>query len=83
MFNPNVIPIPGFKNQKRILENLAAWNVELTDKEFESIESALNKITIHGHRRHVETQQATFDNNWNSKKFPKATLLGNFLMTDY
>ncbi|GMA08157.1 aldo/keto reductase [Tetragenococcus halophilus subsp. flandriensis] len=65
---PNVIPIPGSKSQKRILENLAAWNVELTDKEFESIESALNKITVHGHRGHVETQQATFGNNWKSKK---------------
>lgn len=65
---PNVIPIPGSKNQKRILENLAAWNVELTNKEFESIESALNKITVHGHRGHVETQQASFGNNWKDKK---------------
>ncbi len=31
---PNCVPIPGSKNQKRILENLGAWNVELTDDEF-------------------------------------------------
>ena len=28
---PNVVPIPGSKNQERILENLAAWDVILTD----------------------------------------------------
>ncbi len=65
---PNVIPIPGSKNQKRILENLAAWNVELTDNEFESIESALDNITVYGHRGHVETQQASFGNHWKDKK---------------
>ena len=28
---PNVVPIPGSKNQERILENLGAWNVTLSD----------------------------------------------------
>lgn len=31
---PHIVPIPGSKNQERILENLGAWNVELTDAEF-------------------------------------------------
>lgn len=61
---PNVIPIPGSKNQERILENLGAWNVELTDEEFEAIESELNKIPIHGNRGHVESQQNAFGKNW-------------------
>jgi aryl-alcohol dehydrogenase-like predicted oxidoreductase len=47
---PNVVPIPGSKNQERILENLGAWNVELTDEEF----AALDTCAVHGHRRHVE-----------------------------
>ena len=51
---PNVVPIPGSKNQERILENLDAWNVELTDNEFTVLESALNAIPVHGHRGQVE-----------------------------
>ena len=51
---PNVVPIPGSKNQERILENLGAWNVELTDNEFTVLESALDAIPVHGHRGQVE-----------------------------
>ncbi|AYW48547.1 aldo/keto reductase [Tetragenococcus osmophilus] len=61
---PNVIPIPGSKNQERILENLASWNVKLTSKEFKAIESELNQITVYGHRGHVESQQKSFGQNW-------------------
>lgn len=50
----NVVPIPGSKNQGRILENLAAWNVVLTDEEFKELETALNACEVHGHRGHVE-----------------------------
>lgn len=52
---PNVAPIPGSKNQQRILENLAATNVELTAVEFNELETALDACAIHGHRGHVET----------------------------
>ena len=38
---PNVVPIPGSKNQERILENLGAWNVILTEQEFAALEAAL------------------------------------------
>ena len=31
---PNVVPIPGSKNKERIIENLNASDVELTDEEF-------------------------------------------------
>ena len=45
---PNVVPIPGSKNQERILENLGAWNVELTDTEFAELEQALDACTVFG-----------------------------------
>lgn len=64
---PNVVPIPGSKNQERILENLGAANVELTDDEFEALEEALGKCTVHGHRGHVESLQNSFGNNWKKK----------------
>lgn len=50
----NVVPIPGSKNQERILENLGACNVELSDKEFLELDAALDLIKIHGHRGQVE-----------------------------
>ena len=50
---PCVVPIPGSKNQGRILENLGACNVELTDSEFRELEVALDGITIHGSRKEV------------------------------
>lgn len=40
---PNVVPIPGSKNQERILENLGAWNVTLSDDEFRQLQSALDE----------------------------------------
>lgn len=54
---PNVVPIPGSKNQGRILENLGACNVELSDAEFKDFESALDACTVHGHRGHVENER--------------------------
>ena len=47
---PNVVPIPGSKNKGRIIENLDAALVELTDDEFASLESALDECTVYGHR---------------------------------
>lgn len=61
---PNVVPIPGSKNQERIIENLSAWNIELTDEEFYELQTALDKCEIYGHRGIVETQQKIFSNNW-------------------
>ena len=65
---PNVVPIPGSKNQERILENLGAANVELTDDEFRKLETALNACTVYGHRGHVETEQVDFGKNWEDEK---------------
>lgn len=61
---PNVVPIPGSKNQERILENLNSCNVKLTDEEFQDLESALDSCTVYGHRGHVESEQKTLSNNW-------------------
>ena len=47
---PNVVPIPGSKNKGRIIENLDAALVELSDEEFASLESALDACTVYGHR---------------------------------
>ncbi len=47
---PNVVPIPGSKNKERIIENLDAANVELSDDEFNALDNALNKLKVYGHR---------------------------------
>ncbi len=47
---PNVVPIPGSKNKERIVENLNASQVELTDDEFKALEAALNQHKVYGHR---------------------------------
>lgn len=47
---PNVVPIPGSKNKERIIENLDASKVELTDEEFRSLEEALGRCRVYGHR---------------------------------
>ncbi|MCM1122871.1 MAG: aldo/keto reductase [Eubacterium sp.] len=64
---PNVVPIPGSKNQDRILENLGGCNVELTDGEFGALEEALDACKVHGHRGHIESEQAAFGKNWEKK----------------
>jgi len=46
----NVVPIPGSKNKGRILENLNASKVHLTDNEFMEFENQLNKLKVYGHR---------------------------------
>ena len=63
---PNVVPIPGSKNQGRILENLGSWNVELSDAEFQALETDLDKILVHGHRGFFE-QQGNSMANWGKK----------------
>jgi len=64
---PNVVPIPGSKNQERILENLGGMDVTLSEEEFKSLEEALNLCEVYGHRGHVEKQNASFSNNWGKK----------------
>ncbi|MDO5862489.1 MAG: aldo/keto reductase [Thermoplasmata archaeon] len=58
--DPCVVPIPGSKNRERILENLDADSVVLTDGEFAELSAALDSIEVHGHRGHEETEQNGF-----------------------
>lgn len=64
---PNIVPIPGSKNQKRILENLESWKIELNDSEFEALENALNSCKVYGHRGYIESEQSSFGHNWSKK----------------
>ena len=65
---PDVVPIPGSKNKERIMENLRASEVQLTDEEFEKLESELDRLPVYGIRGHVETEQTSFGNNWLKQK---------------
>ena len=47
---PDAVPIPGSESEGRILENLGAWNVDLTDAGFAAPEQSLNCVQIYGHR---------------------------------
>lgn len=47
---PNVVPIPGSKNKERIIENLDSSKVNLGEEEFSSLEEALNRCKVYGHR---------------------------------
>ena len=47
---PNVVPIPGSKNKERIVENLDAHKVCLTDEELNEFENELKKLKVYGHR---------------------------------
>ena len=63
----NVVPIPGSKNQERILENLGAWNVGLSDDEFTALDNALNQIPVQGYRGFEEFDGGTMA-DWGKKK---------------
>ncbi len=47
---PNVVPIPGSKNKERIIENLNAADIILSEEEFTSLETELNRHPVYGHR---------------------------------
>lgn len=45
-----IVPIPGMRRLERIVENLGAADVQLTEQEYARIESELAKIETHGNR---------------------------------
>ena len=61
-----LVPIPGSKNQGRILENLGAWNVKLSDDEFKELDGELNKIEVKGYRGYEEFMGGTMA-DWGKK----------------
>ena len=56
-----VVPIPGSKNQERILENLGASEVELSDTEFRELEEALSSLTLKGSRKDLAAPREYID----------------------
>lgn len=48
--SPNVVPIPGTRNEAHLLENLGAVNVRLTDEDMQEIATSLSRFTVHGER---------------------------------
>lgn len=45
-----IVPIPGMRREERLVENLGAADVLLTDEEFSALERAVEAIPIHGNR---------------------------------
>ncbi len=56
----NVVPIPGSKNQERILENLGAWNVVLSADDFKQLNDTICSIPVFVHRGCIESDQQGF-----------------------
>ena len=54
-----IMPIPGARKPERIQENLNAADVDLTDNEFNQIESQLAKIEIYGNRTDEDIAKLT------------------------
>ena len=50
MHSEHIVPIPGMRSDARILENLGAAEVPLTDDEYAAMNEALSHITIYGNR---------------------------------
>lgn len=46
----HIVPIPGMRSDARIAENLGAADVELTDEEYNALNTALNTLTVYGNR---------------------------------
>ena len=51
------VPIPGMRKDERIVENLGAAEVSLTDADFRAIEAELAKIEIFGNRTDEDIQR--------------------------
>lgn len=49
-FGDFIVPIPGMRREERIIENLDAAEIELSDKEYNRLNDELSRIEIHGSR---------------------------------
>ena len=61
---PNVVPIPGSKNKDRIIENLQASSITLSNEEFKKLEKALAQHQVFGHS---ESENSDFSKKWKNK----------------
>jgi len=48
--NPNIVPIPGTRNEAHLLENLGAQRVNLTADDVQEIETSLSRFVVYGDR---------------------------------
>lgn len=56
---PWIVPIPGTRKLERLVENLGAVDIELTNEELRDMNSALSKIAIAGDRYPEELEKRT------------------------
>jgi len=47
---PNIVPIPGTRNETHLLENLGAQRIHLTPNDIQEIETSLSKFPVYGDR---------------------------------
>lgn len=52
-----IVPIPGMRSKERIIENLGAADIELTDNEYHRLNVELSKIEVHGSRSGKDIQK--------------------------
>ena len=57
---PWIVPIPGTRRSDRLVENLGAVDIELTDEDLSRIDTAAAQIEIEGHR-YTEQQERQVD----------------------
>lgn len=51
MYNPFIVPIPGMRSDARIVENLGAADVSLTDTEYAALTELLDGMQVYGDRK--------------------------------
>ena len=56
---PFIVPIPGTKTEERLQENMSAAYVELTDADFERLDTILKENTVIGARYPEATERMT------------------------
>lgn len=52
-----IVPIPGMRREERVVENLGAAGIELSDDEYNRLNAELAKIEIHGSRSGKDIQK--------------------------
>ena len=52
-----IVPIPGMRREERIVENLGAADIELSDEEYGQLNAELARIEIHGSRSGKDIQK--------------------------
>ena len=52
--SPNIVPIPGTRNEDHLLENIGAQRVHLTAEDMQEIETSLSRFVVYGDRMGAE-----------------------------